>query len=65
MNFYFSYYGLLRRITKDTPNFLKIGTQSSGVNEPYLSVTFNGPEKARNFPGTIQFRSPFSTFSKC
>ena len=30
-----------------------------------LMATLDGPEKARNFPGTIQFRSPFSTRSKC
>lgn len=63
INFYLSYYGLFNLTTNPTPNFLKIGTYSSGVNDPYLSVTFNGPEKAINLCGTIQFKSPFSTFS--
>jgi len=49
------------------PFFWKYGTYFSGVNTGKPSSSMRrecGPAKARNFPGTIQVMSPFSTRSE-
>lgn len=43
-------------------SLVKARTRNQTTNSPFSTVVLGwGPLKARNFPGTIQFRSPFST----
>lgn len=67
MNREASYVLLLRRTTAATPIILNTGIWSSGVytRSPYQSVVVGlGELIAINFPGIIQFQSPFSSFSR-